>query len=56
MNTRPLIGVTQPEEPRPAPSGPVREAVDRRDELATRLPAWDLLPADTLLVRRRPLR
>lgn len=24
--------------------------------LATQLPAWDLLPAHTLLVRRRPLK
>lgn len=65
MGTRPILGVPgSPPEQGSRGSGASTEpeasqAVPLESQLATlpiasELPAWDLLPADTLLVRRRP--
>jgi hypothetical protein len=56
MPTRPLIETSPDREAAaPAPSQPQPTAGSATPEslLVSQLPAWDLVPADTLLVRRR---
>jgi len=52
MGSRPIIGVTPSEQQ--GESVPAPAASPTSLPLATELPNWDLLPSDTLLVRRRP--
>lgn len=49
MSTRPLLGQHNP------PSGPAEHArlAPHDSPLASQLPDWDLIPAHTMLVRRR---
>ncbi|HKG13376.1 MAG TPA: hypothetical protein VKB12_08550 [Pyrinomonadaceae bacterium] len=58
---RPIItetGDPRPQDERPAAPADVREPQEPPHEspLAAQLPPWDLLPAHTLLVRRKPLK
>lgn len=58
---RPIIseaGGQQPQDVKPAAPAAEAQAPQRPPDspLATQLPEWDLLPAHTLLVRRRPIR
>ncbi len=59
---RPIIGDASNPQPQTQPEQPVVPQVVTAPQklpdspLATHLPAWDLLPAHTLLVRRRPLK
>jgi hypothetical protein len=60
MSDRPILGVEKP--------GSLSQQVDQKITaqtpvgsssdlpLATELPGWDLVPSDTLLVRRRPVK
>jgi hypothetical protein len=56
MSDRPILGV---DEPKPQskgspPTAPASSTGGNELPLAIELPSWDLLPSDTLLVRRRP--
>jgi hypothetical protein len=59
MSTRPILGVTPNDAPQPEPQkGTTVQAsptTPNQLPLATELPAWDLLPAENLLVRRRQI-
>jgi hypothetical protein len=59
MSTRPILGVTPPNDAQPEPEKRtnVQSAPTAPNQLplATELPSWDLLPAENLLVRRRPI-
>jgi hypothetical protein len=56
-NTPEAGAARPPEEKRPAPLVASPAPLTPPDSpLATQLPPWDLLPAHTLLVRRRPLK
>ena len=53
----PAAGAAPPsEEKNPAPPASPAPRTPPDSPLATQLPPWDLLPAHTLLVRRRPLK
>lgn len=57
MTDRPILGVDKPEsQPQKANPQAAQTTTGRQDDLplAKELPVWDLLPSDTLLVRRRP--
>jgi hypothetical protein len=57
MSERPILGVDKPESQAQQRIPQASEAAVGRLEnlaLAKELPAWDLVPLDTLLVRRRP--
>jgi len=58
MSTRPILGVTPNDaQPEPGKETNVQTAPTGPGQLplATELPSWDLLPAENLLVRRRPI-
>jgi len=57
MSDRPILGVDKPEaQPKQGSAATAQASPASRNELplASELPSWDLLPSDTLLVRRRP--
>ena len=47
---------TAPDPNRPAPAAASVPTPRPESPLASQLPAWDLVPPHTLLVRRRPVR
>lgn len=56
MSRPPIHGANESQSRQEAPSDPRNESAAQKpvdSPLATQLPAWDLLPAHTLLVRRR---
>jgi hypothetical protein len=55
MPARPLFDQNAPGGSAPVPSNSPSSRGNQQDSpLASQLPAWDLVPAHTLLVRRRP--
>ena len=59
MSTRPILGVNTPESQQTEASAAGTQPVHPKDSdlpLAVELPNWDLVPPDTLLVRRRPVK
>lgn len=59
MTRPPVLGINQPPSEQEKAALPREESVVQKagdSPLATQLPAWDLLPAHTLLIRRRPLK
>ncbi|BCS31427.1 hypothetical protein TBR22_A06280 [Luteitalea sp. TBR-22] len=61
MPNRPLIDSSDTPTPVPPPAlpdttGPAMEPVPKDSPLASQLPAWDLVPSDVLLIRRRAAR
>jgi hypothetical protein len=56
MGSRPILGANTPEKQPQSSSGTAGSiaAAATALPLATELPPWDLLPSDSLLVRRRP--
>jgi hypothetical protein len=55
MPTHPIVDQTMPGSSAPVPSNSPSSRGSQQDSpLASQLPAWDLVPAHNLLVRRRP--
>jgi len=56
MTPRPIIGAetVPPQEPTSGP--PATSKTSPEEPLARGLAAWDLLPSDLILVRRRPVK
>lgn len=59
MTVRPILGADEQPPNQPSTAGPGKPAQTQSAPelpLANQLPAWDLVPNDLLLVRRRPAR
>ena len=52
MGNEPTLGILSSEQQQTPTAAPIVST--QQLPLATELPPWDLVPADTLLVRRRP--